>query len=382
MLVPLLGFTWLVASHDVTLQVDGQPQPLTTHARTVAELLDRAGVEYSPDDQLVPDADTPLRDGMVVELIRAREITLLIGGEETTILVTALSVDDVIAQISHRQDVTRRSQVRPSRLMPIQDGMTVEVINPVGVTVVADGDTSEVVTDAADVAGVLARLNIDLGRHDVVMPGLGRRVEAGMRIVVERVRIRRETREIAVPFDTVERPTDDLQRGQTREVQEGREGVVEVVERLRVVDGVEQQRDVVDRRVVTPARDRIVEVGTATPPARTQPSAPSPREAEPAEQPAPRSTPEQDAGDQAASQTESGKASYYHHPEEGLTAAHRTLPFGTKVRVTNTANGKSVTVTINDRGPYIDGRIIDLNEQAFTQIASKRTGVINVRITW
>ena len=203
-----------------------------------------------------------------------------------------------------------------------------------------------------------------------------------MRIVVERVRIRRETREIAVPFDTVERPTDDLQRGQTREVQEGREGVVEVVERLRVVDGVEQQRDVVDRRVVTPARDRIVEVGTATPPARTQPSAPSPREAEPAEQPAPRSTPEQDAGDQAASQTESGKASYYHHPEEGLTAAHRTLPFGTKVRVTNTANGKSVTVTINDRGPYIDGRIIDLNEQAFTQIASKRTGVINVRITW
>ena len=52
------------------------------------------------------------------------------------------------------------------------------------------------------------------------------------------------------------------------------------------------------------------------------------------------------------------------------------------MRVTNTANGKSVTVTINDRGPYIDGRIIDLNEQAFTQIASKRTGVINVRITW
>jgi rare lipoprotein A len=43
-----------------------------------------------------------------------------------------------------------------------------------------------------------------------------------------------------------------------------------------------------------------------------------------------------------------------------LTAAHRTLPFGTKVRVTNNRNGKSVVVTINDRGPFVRGRVIDL----------------------
>ena len=45
----------------------------------------------------------------------------------------------------------------------------------------------------------------------------------------------------------------------------------------------------------------------------------------------------------------------------GLTAAHRTLPFGTKVRVTNTRTGKSVVVRINDRGPFIRGRVIDLS---------------------
>ena len=44
-----------------------------------------------------------------------------------------------------------------------------------------------------------------------------------------------------------------------------------------------------------------------------------------------------------------------------LTAAHRTLPFGTRVRVTNLANGRSVTVTINDRGPYVRGRSLDLS---------------------
>ncbi|MGH1571312.1 septal ring lytic transglycosylase RlpA family protein [Methylobacterium sp. P31] len=44
-----------------------------------------------------------------------------------------------------------------------------------------------------------------------------------------------------------------------------------------------------------------------------------------------------------------------------LTAAHRTLPFGTKVRVTNRSNGRSVVVRINDRGPYVGGRVIDLS---------------------
>ncbi|MCY9783655.1 septal ring lytic transglycosylase RlpA family protein [Nocardiopsis sp. EMB25] len=61
-----------------------------------------------------------------------------------------------------------------------------------------------------------------------------------------------------------------------------------------------------------------------------------------------------------------------------MTAAHLTLPFNTMVRVTNTANGSSVTVRINDRGPFIDGRCLDLSTAAFEQIASTSAGVANV----
>ena len=86
-----------------------------------------------------------------------------------------------------------------------------------------------------------------------------------------------------------------------------------------------------------------------------------------------------------------GKASYYANMFQGrktangqifdqgkLTAAHRTLPFGTKVKVTNINNHKSVIVTINDRGPFIRGRIIDLSSSAFKAIGNPRTGVLNV----
>ncbi len=64
---------------------------------------------------------------------------------------------------------------------------------------------------------------------------------------------------------------------------------------------------------------------------------------------------------------------------DALTAAHKTLPFNTKVRVINPANGKSVTVRINDRGPFIDGRCLDLSRAAFASIASVDVGALTVR---
>jgi len=62
------------------------------------------------------------------------------------------------------------------------------------------------------------------------------------------------------------------------------------------------------------------------------------------------------------------------------TAAHRELPFGTKVKVTNVKSRKSVIVKINDRGPFIKGRIIDLSRSAFSSIGNIDSGIINVEI--
>jgi rare lipoprotein A len=87
----------------------------------------------------------------------------------------------------------------------------------------------------------------------------------------------------------------------------------------------------------------------------------------------------------------SGIASYYWQGQQtasgarfnpnGLTAAHRSLPFGTKVRVTNQSNGRSVVVTINDRGPFIKGRIIDLSRGAASVIGMTGAGLARVSIS-
>ena len=97
---------------------------------------------------------------------------------------------------------------------------------------------------------------------------------------------------------------------------------------------------------------------------------------------------------------ETGEASHYWQGQitasgrlfdrNAMTGAHRTLPMGTVVKVTNLANGKSVIITINDRGPYAKAsksskyrgnmRVIDLSEGAFLKIASKKQGVTDVSI--
>jgi rare lipoprotein A len=100
-------------------------------------------------------------------------------------------------------------------------------------------------------------------------------------------------------------------------------------------------------------------------------------------------------GSAASTSEVQGLASYYAEPYHGrrtangevfdtydeLTAAHRTFPFNTVVKVTNQENGKDVEVRINDRGPFVDGRVIDLSLKAARQIDMVRSGLVPVKLT-
>jgi rare lipoprotein A len=105
----------------------------------------------------------------------------------------------------------------------------------------------------------------------------------------------------------------------------------------------------------------------------------------PAPTPAPRA-----AAPAPTGRADNGVASYYSQGlrtangsrfnPDGMTAAHKTLPFGTKVRVTHLGNGRTVDVTINDRGPFIAGRIIDLSRGAANVIGMTGQGLARVKM--
>ena len=95
----------------------------------------------------------------------------------------------------------------------------------------------------------------------------------------------------------------------------------------------------------------------------------------------------------AIAQAQSGRASYYGHElagrrtasgekfnPNGLTAAHRSLPFGTKLRLTNPTTGKSVIVRVNDRGPFVRGRVLDVSLGAARALGFVGRGTTQLKI--
>ena len=157
---------------------------------------------------------------------------------------------------------------------------------------------------------------------------------------------------------------------------------------LVLIAGCASRHVTANRRPVPPAGSpdtiestkRSADTEPAPQPA-TSPATPSPKRGKPSQGPAP------------AGYVEEGNASWYGVPFNGrrasngeiydmykLTAAHRTLPFETVVRVTNLTNGKSTTVRITDRGPFVENRIIDLSLAAAREIESIGPGVVPVRV--
>jgi rare lipoprotein A len=151
--------------------------------------------------------------------------------------------------------------------------------------------------------------------------------------------------------------------------------------------GCASRKPIADRRQPPPAQPTETRPSTgeaakrSTDVPETPPPTPTPKRSKPAPTPAP------------SGYTEEGNASWYGVPFHGrhasngeiydmykLTAAHRTLPFETMVRVTNLSNGKSTVVRITDRGPFVDNRIIDLSLAAAREVDSIGAGVVPVRV--
>lgn len=293
---------------------------------------------------------------------------------------------------------------------------------------VAVGDSARNVTTAASTVGdMLTAAGVEVGPDDRVTPSRATPVRAGMTVEVARVEVTERTRTEDVEFDTVERPVDGLADGERQEKQAGQEGLVEIVERVVLVNGEVESRTRVGARVQREPSDRVVLVGAGSQgdggssPAEQQPTAlasrqsadapdsspsestaaqeppdePAPSPPEPAQPAPPEPSPPEPAAQESTGNTQEGEASRYAdhfagdatasgepYDPNALTAAHRSLPLGTVVTVTNTATGQTVRVRINDRGPYVSGRIIDLSRAAWDRIAPPSAGAVNVRLEW
>jgi rare lipoprotein A (peptidoglycan hydrolase) len=219
------------------------------------------------------------------------------------------------------------------------------------VMVLHDGTSTTASSTAPTVGGLLQQMGLRISALDRVTPPLIATLPGVAVVRVVRIVQTTERQNIDVPFRATTRQSDRLELGVESTAQSGANGLTQKVFRKTFQDGKLVSTVLATTQVVRPARDQIKLIGTH------QPS----------------------CGCQGGSA--SGLATWY--SIGGLTSASTTLPFGTVVKVTNTANGRSVNVVIRDRGPYAGpDRIIDLSPTAFSQIGGLGTGVLSVQLQW
>ncbi len=194
------------------------------------------------------------------------------------------------------------------------------------------------------VGELLTRAKIALSPIDQINFDIRRRVTNGDKVVITRVSEETviEEEESNPPIKVKSDPTMLL--GDEKVEEPGKPEITKITVRIHSENGEETSRKVVKREQVQKAETRIVRRGTKV----------------------------------IVVGTENGRASWY--GTVAGTAAHRTLPFGTRLRVINTLTGTSTIVKVADRGPYIDGRIVDLCKEAFKALAPLSTGTIPVKV--
>ncbi len=257
--------------------------------------------------------------------------------------VPAVTVADVIAY--YDPAITEADRIFPSRDRKIFDEDVITITREHVVKISVDGEEKDVRTFRDDLIHAITRSGVTIEKNDIIKPSRDALVYADMDATIIRVVIKEETVTKKIPYKTEEREDDSVNFLKRFTEQKGENGAKEIIYEVAYHDGEEVAREIKSETVTKEPVTETVVQGTKV----------------------------------VVGKKHTGGCSWYAHTGT-LSAANPWMPIGSYARVTNQENGKSVIVRINDRGPFVAGRIIDLDKVAFEKIASLGTGVINVKM--
>ena len=364
----------------VTFSVDGVSQQAKVKPGTVKQALAQQGITVGPHDDVQPSLDSEIHDGQVITVNYGRRVVVTIDGKKVVRWTTAKNVAEVLAQLNQSDPDNLVSVSRSLDISRAGLSFSMQTAKDVTVTI---GGKAQKVTAVGTVADALKAAKVEVDSSDVVNPGLGTPLADGMKITLTMVDQKSQKRRVAVPFSTKKVEDSSLPKGEIKVITKGVNGINEETWTVVFKDGKKVSEKKVSSKVVNAPVTQVVKVGTKT----ASSSSPSTRSSSASH----RSTASQSSdpvtsgttclastygeGDgTAGGPTASGET----FDPSAFTAASKTLPLGSTIRVTNVSNGRTVTVRINDRGPYVGGRCLDLSTAAMNAIAPGQ-GLVTVR---
>lgn len=240
---------------------------------------------------------------------------------------------------------TEKDFVFPDPETKISSGMEIFIERAKKISVLADNTKKEGYVFSKTIGEALIEMGVSFKEEDIIVPAENALVKNNTEIKITRVDIKEETETEPIKFETTTKEDDKLGWRIKKIEQKGQNGKEEIKYKVVYHNGKEISRKALERKTVQDPVTEIVVQGTYV----------------------------------KTGKASTGQGTWYAF-RGGLFAASTTLPRGSYAKVTNTENGKTVIVQINDYGPQGKGRIIDLDKVAFAKIADLGTGVIGVKV--
>lgn len=273
-----------------------------------------------------------------------KEVRLIDDGMVYSVKTEMRTVDDFLRE--NNIVLGQEDFIFPSTQHVLVAGTTMVIKRMKAIAIIENGKKSEQNTFAENVQqAIFENRELSLGLDDVTFPLREEKIHGGETVKITHVLIKEEKKSEPIQFKIVVNEDDSLGWRIKKVTQKGEQGAYDLMYKVVYYDGKEISRKLIEKSKAKDPVDEIVTQGTLV----------------------------------KIGKVHTGVASWYAF-RGGLFAANPWLPMGSYVRVTNQDNGKSVIVKINDRGPFGNGRIIDLDKVAFAQIASIGAGVANIKM--
>ncbi|AKK02693.1 hypothetical protein CEPID_04100 [Corynebacterium epidermidicanis] len=270
MLATLLvgGVTAVGLKKDVVLDVNGETITLTTLSGDVKGALEQAGVSIQAQDFVAPAPSSTLNNGETIKVRSAKQVAVVIDGEEKQVTSTALTVDELMEEFGGVTAADKMNMQLGEKL-PLQ-GAVVDVVKPKIVKVDNAGTVAYTEIAAETVGDVLAKRGIAYDSDDIVTPAPDTRLAPNANIAVTRVEVAEEKKaeEFQLPATVVEDPTSFV--GEEKQEKPAVAGKKEVTREVRKENGQVVSEKVVGEKEVSPAVPAVIKKGT-----KPKPTAPA-----------------------------------------------------------------------------------------------------------
>ncbi|STC69998.1 resuscitation-promoting factor [Corynebacterium pilosum] len=247
---------------DVTVDINGQQQSLSTFSGDVEGALEAAGVTVGTEDLVYPAPSEKLASGDVITVKTSKPVAVIVDGEEQNVTSTASTVESLVAELD---EVNPGSTYNADPNAPVTEGMTLDVTTP-KIVAINDGGTVTYTSMAKKTVGeLLAARGVTVDSYDRVTPALDAPLTPNQEIRIDRVDVRDNVETVAVDAPVNYVDDANLERGTEEVREEGEAGEKRVVNRVTYVNGEVESEEQLSEEEIRAAKPATIARGTKAP---------------------------------------------------------------------------------------------------------------------